>query len=135
MLLDNAKANAEPQAGAFPNGFRRIEGIEHALRVLEAGAGIGEQDHDVPAVADRLDRQNAAVGRFHGFQSVADNVEENLHQLISISSNTREDGLELQFDACCSGAQVERAKLHGVVHHRIDVKERALRRHLARETQ
>src|SRR2546430_10291556 len=55
MLLDNAKANAEPQAGAFPNGFRRIEGIEHALRVLEAGAGIGEQDHDVPAVADRRD--------------------------------------------------------------------------------
>src|SRR5713226_1264387 len=135
VLLNDAEANAEAQARALANRFRRIEWIENALRVLETGTGVGEQNDHVGAVADRLNGQDTAVGGFHGFQGVADDVEENLHQLISISANAGEDGLELQLDARRPGAQVERAELHGVVHHGVDVEERALSRYLARETQ
>ena len=66
---------------------------------------------------------------------VADDVEENLHQLISIAANARENGFELQFDARGPGAQVERAKLHSIVDHGVDVQERAFGGNLARETQ
>jgi len=96
--------------------------------------GVGEQNDHVGAVADRFNGQNTAVGGFHGLQSIADNVEENLHQLISIS---RTPG---RTDSSCKSMRVvpERrsraAKLHGVVHDGVDVEERALRRTGARNS-
>src|SRR5260370_1068458 len=78
MLLNDAEANAESQTRAFANRLCRIERIENALRVLEAGTGVREQNYDVGAVADCFDCENTAVGHFHGFQGVVDNVEENL---------------------------------------------------------
>jgi len=42
-----------------------------------------------------FDRQNTARGCLHGFQGVADNVEENLHQLISITAHAGKNGLKL----------------------------------------
>ena len=99
MLLNDAEANAEAQARAFAHRLRRIERIENAMRVLEAGTGVGEQDDNVAAVTDRFDCQNAARGCFHGLQRIANNVEENLHQLISISAHAGKNGLKVQFDA------------------------------------
>src|SRR4029077_5609827 len=52
MLLNNAEANAEAQTRALANRLGRIEWIEDALRVLEAGTGVGEQNDHVGAVAD-----------------------------------------------------------------------------------
>src|SRR6266550_8176577 len=95
MLLNDTEANAEAQACAFANRLRRIERIENAMGVLEAGTTVGEQDDNVAAVADRFDRQNTARGCLHGFQGVADNVEENLHQLISITAHAGKNGLQL----------------------------------------
>src|SRR5439155_27330283 len=60
--------------------------------------------------------------------------EENLHQLIPVPTNAREYGFELQFNARCSGAQIKCAKLHRIVDHRVDVKERTFGGHLAGET-
>src|SRR5260370_1440368 len=40
VLLNDAETNAEAQARALPNRLRRIERIENALRVLEAGTGV-----------------------------------------------------------------------------------------------
>src|SRR6202521_4078507 len=125
VYLDDAEADAETQARAFANRLRRIERIEDAMRLLDAGAAVGKQDHDVGAVTNGFDGKNSAVGRFHGIQSVADDIEENLHQLIAIAADTGENGFKLQLDARGSGAQVERAELHGIVHHRVDVQERA----------
>src|SRR5258708_1178675 len=71
ILRNEAKANAEAQAGALANRLRRIKGIENALRVFKAGTGVGKQDDDVGAIADRFDCKNTAVGRFHGLQGVA----------------------------------------------------------------
>src|SRR5260370_42471127 len=47
MRLNNAKANAQAQARALANRLRRVEGIEDALRILEAWTAVGEQDDDV----------------------------------------------------------------------------------------
>src|SRR5437016_1531940 len=98
MFLNDAVANAEAQTSAFADRFGRIERVENALRVLEAGTGVGEKDDDVAAIADCFDGEDTAFGGFHGFQGVTDDVEENLHQLISFSANTKEDGLGLQPD-------------------------------------
>src|SRR5437016_2504186 len=99
VLLNDAEANAEAQARAFAHWLRCIERIKNAMRVLEAGTTVGAQDDNVATVADGLDCQNTARGRFHGLQRVADNVEENLHQLISVSAHAGKNGLKLQFDA------------------------------------
>ena len=99
MLLNDAEADAEAQARAFAHRLGGIERIENAIRVLEAGTTVGEQDDNVTTVADRLDCQNTARGCFHGLERVADNVEENLHQLISVSAHAGQNGLQLQFDA------------------------------------
>src|SRR5437879_12898736 len=95
MLLNDPEANTDAQARARANGLRGIERIENAMGVLEAGTTVGEQNDHVAAVADRLDRQNTARGCLHGFQGVADNVEENLHQLISITAHAGKNGLHL----------------------------------------
>src|SRR5258708_14969360 len=135
MLLNDAVANAEAQTRALADRFGGIERIENALRILKAGTGVGEKDDDVAAIADCLDGEDTAFGGFHGLQGVADDVEENLHQLISVSANAREDRLELQLDARCPGAQIQRTKLHGIVHHGVDVQERSLGGYLASEAQ
>src|SRR6266550_8773075 len=67
MLLNDPEANTEAQARALANRLRGIERIENAMGVLEAGTTVGEQDDNVAAVADRLDRQNTARACFHGF--------------------------------------------------------------------
>jgi len=36
------------------------------LWILDAWAGVGEKNHNIPAVANGLDGQHAALGRFHG---------------------------------------------------------------------
>src|SRR5437016_4791206 len=95
MLLNDTEANAEAQARALANRLRGIERIENAMGIFEAGTTVGEQNDHVAAVADRLDRQNTARGCLHSFQGVADNVEENLHQLISITAHARKNGLQL----------------------------------------
>ena len=57
------------------------------MRFLDTGTGVGKQDDDVAPVTQRLDRQNAAFVAFHGIDRIADQVEEDLHQLISITAN------------------------------------------------
>src|SRR6266850_2731512 len=91
VFLDDAEADAETQARAFANGLRRIERIKDAMRLLDAGAVVGKKDHDVGAVTNSFNGKNSSVGRFHGIQSVADDIEENLHQLIAIATDTGEN--------------------------------------------
>ena len=112
MFLDDADANAKTKARAFAHRLGRIERIENAIGVLESRTRVGEKDDHVAAVTNCLDGEDAAFGGFHGFQGVADDVEENLHQLISVSANAREDGFELHLDTRIPGTQVERTKLH-----------------------
>ena len=90
MFLNDSEANAKAEPGALPDWLGRIKRIENALRVLEPGPGIGKQNDDVPAVAECLDGQYSAAGGLHRFQSIADDIEKDLHQLIAITANARE---------------------------------------------
>src|SRR5712692_1617246 len=135
MFLDNAEANAQAQTCALADRLRRIERIEDPVRLPDAGAGVREQDYDVAAVAKGLDGQNAALLRFHGIQGVADDVEKNLHQLISVAAHAGKNRFELQLDLCRPRTQVQRTELHGIVHDGVDIEERSLGGHLARESQ
>ena len=130
MFLHDAETNTETQAGAFADWLGRIERIEDAVRFLDAWSGIREKHDDVGAVAHGLDSENAALRGFHGVDGVADHIEEDLHQLVSIAANAGKNGLELKLDADGAGAHVESAKLHGIGDHGVDVQKRAFRGNL-----
>ncbi len=48
MLLNDAVANAEAQTCALADRLSRIERIENALRVLEAGTGVEKRMTTLP---------------------------------------------------------------------------------------
>ncbi len=135
MLLNDAEANAQAQAGALPDGLGCIERIEDAMGILDPRTGVQEQDHDVATVANGFNGEHAAFVGFHGVEGVADDIEENLHELVSVATNAGENGLELKLDARGCGAQVESAKLDGVIHDGVEIEKGAFGGHLARKTE
>src|SRR5258707_15419495 len=46
VLLNDVEINAKAQARALPNRLRRLKRIENALRVFEAGTGVGKKDDE-----------------------------------------------------------------------------------------
>ncbi len=57
------------------------------MRFLDTGTGVGKQDNDIAPITQGLDRQNAAFVALHGIDRIVDQVEEDLHQLISITAD------------------------------------------------
>ena len=49
VILDHSVDSAQAEAGAFADGLGGVEGIEHALGLANAGAGVGELQHDLVA--------------------------------------------------------------------------------------
>src|SRR5262249_12674245 len=86
------------------------------------------------AIASCFYSEDAAFVRFHGVDGVVHDIEEHLHELITISTNAGKHGLELQFDSRL-GRAIERAKLNRVGDDCIDVEKRALRWNLTRKAQ
>src|SRR5713101_2173263 len=131
VLLDQSVANAQTEPGALAHRLGGVKRIEHQLRLLYAGARIAELDHYIRALAHRANGQHAAhfLHRIHG---VADDVEENLQQLIGVAANAGQDGFGLQFDPDVFAAEIQPAEMHGAVHHRIAIDHRPLRGHLPR---
>src|SRR5438445_5007774 len=120
MFLDDAEADAQAETGTFTDGFRRIERIENAVRFLNAGAGVAEQNDYPAAIASGLDGESAAaVGRFHGVDCVVDDVEKNLKQLIAVAPDAGQNRFQLQFDFRGSRTQIKRTELHGVADDRV----------------
>ena len=72
--------------------------------------------------------------RFHGIDSIVDEVEENLHELVAIAADTWKHGLQLQLDARLRRT-IERAQLYRVGDDGIDVEECAFRRNLSRKAE
>src|ERR1700761_466260 len=134
VFLDDTETDAQTETRALPNRFRRVERIENAMRLLDTWTGVGKKNDHAAAIARRLDGKNAALMRFHGIDSVVDEIEKHLHELITVAANTREDRLELQFNARLWRA-IERAKLNCVGDDGVDVEERAFRWHLACKTE
>src|ERR1700722_13948543 len=112
MLFHDSVADAEAESGALADFLRGVEGVEHFFRFFHARSGVREFDDDVAAFAQRADEQDAAAGRFHGIHRVADQVVENLQQLIRIAAHGGEDAAIFQLDADIFSAQIKTAKLH-----------------------
>ncbi len=71
----------------------------------------------------------------HGVHCVIHNIEEHLHQLISVAAYTGKHGLQLEFNFCTGIAEVKRAQLHSICHHRVEIKQSALGGHLSSKAQ
>src|SRR5271157_3718310 len=65
VLLDDAVGGAESQP-CTPDALGGVEGIEHALGLLQSHAGIGEFDDYFVFLGAGHDPQHAAALRFHG---------------------------------------------------------------------
>src|ERR1700676_158589 len=87
VLLNDSEADAQAQTGTFAHRFGSVERIEDARWFLDAGPGVREEHDDVAAVAQRLDSEHTAAGYFHRVHAVADDVEEDLHQLIAVAAH------------------------------------------------
>ena len=99
VFLDNSETDAQAQARSLSDRFRCVKRIENAMRLFDARTSVGKKNDDVAAIASRLDGEYAAFMGFHRIDSVVDEVEENLHELIAVAANSGENGLELQFDS------------------------------------
>src|SRR5262249_26638350 len=66
MLLHDPVADAQSKSSALSDRLRRVKRVKHAMRLLDAGAGIGEKNYHVAAVPQGLDAQEAAAAIGHG---------------------------------------------------------------------
>src|SRR5271165_6382313 len=99
MFTYDSIANAQAQAGAFPNGFGGVKWIEYTVRFFQPRPGIRKKNNHVAAVAHGPYRQHPAPCAGHGVYSVIDYVEEYLHQLIAVAAHTWQYRLQLLLDA------------------------------------
>src|SRR5271165_925466 len=135
VLLHDAVADAQSQSGAFPDGLRGVKGIKHPIGILDTGTRVGEKNHHISPVAQRLDRQHATTALRHRVQAVVNDIEEDLHQLVVIAAHARQHGFQLRFNARTAAVQVQRPQLHGAGDNRVDVQQSSLGRHLTRKAQ
>ena len=98
MVLHDTVGGAQAEAGAFADGLGGVERIEYPFRFADAGTGVGELDHGIGSMAERgdLERASADLGqRVHG---VFHDLVKRLEQLIGISGDARQLGLERNRD-------------------------------------
>ena len=136
MFLNDAKADAESKPSTFANRLGGIEWIENAVRLFNSRPGIGKQNRHACAVAHGLDRQRApAVVRLHGVHGVVHNIEEHLHQLISIASYTGKHGFQFEINFCAGVSQIKGTELNGVGDNSVEIEQRTLRGNLPGKAQ
>ena len=94
VILDHSIDSAEAEAGAFADRLGGVEGIEHALRFANAGAGIGELQHDIVALVLGGNFQGSTAGFFQSVHGVLDDLDEGLEKLVGIALNPWKIGRE-----------------------------------------
>src|SRR5579864_5795626 len=99
MLFDNPVADAQTEASSLAHRFCRIEGIENAVRVFNADAGIEKLDANLAIHAVNPHLQTTALAAFEDrVDSVIDDVQEHLLQLMRIGSHRRNLGRSLALE-------------------------------------
>src|SRR5580658_990291 len=113
VLFHNSVADAEAEARAFADLLGGVERVEYFFRFLHARPGVREFDDHIAAFAQSANEQDAAAGRFHRIHCVADQMVENLQQLIRVATHSRKDAAIFQLDADILATQIKIAQLHG----------------------
>ena len=82
VLLDDAVAHGEPEAGAASRGFCGEKGIEDAVQIFagNAAAGIDDFHFHRAVVRRRADFDDAAGG--HGIARIHEEIQEHLLQSV-----------------------------------------------------
>src|SRR5580704_8676997 len=135
MLLHHAVADTEAEAGALAHGFGGVERIEDFVRLLHPRAGVGKFDDDQAAFAQRANQEDTTASGLHGIHAIADQMIENLEQLIGIAANGRQDAAIFEFDANILFAQVQIAQLDRTGEHGIQIEQLLFGRNLAGEAE
>ena len=98
MLLDDAVADAEPQACTFADRLRSVEGIEGAIHVSKTRAAVFDFDDGAAMTLEGANRnlfQRAAA--FDGVNGIVHQVEQNLLELVLVHGYPR----QVWFDVGC----------------------------------
>ena len=76
MIVDHSIDSAETETGAFADGLGGVEGIEDALRIANAGAGVGELQDDLGTLVLGSNFQGSAAGLFQSVHGILDDFDE-----------------------------------------------------------
>src|SRR4029077_11892182 len=96
MLFDNAVTNTQPQASALSHALRGVKGIENAVRFLDARARVLKLGNNVSVVRVDPDLERSAAAQLqHRVDTIVDDVQKHLLQLVRISRHSGNSNLDL----------------------------------------
>src|SRR5580704_936252 len=135
MLLHHAIADAEAEAGALAYGLDGVEGIENFIGLFHARASVGKFDDDQATFAQRANQKDTTASGLHSIHAIADQVIEDLEQLIGVAANGRQDAAIFEFDADVLFAQVQVTQLNRAGEYGVEIQQLLFGRHLAGEAE
>src|SRR5277367_1625554 len=135
MFLENPVANAQAQPGAFAYRLGGKKRIENLLRIFYSRPGVGELHDNLRVVLPRANHQLSAAHLFQSVHRIADQVEENLQDLIGIPSHHRQVHRGVRLDIDVPPSQVQIAQMQSGRNHLIYFQERLLAGNAPRKTQ
>src|ERR1700720_1087586 len=113
VLVQNAVAYAQAQAGSFAHFFGSEERIENAIRVRDAVAVVAEGDLYKTGGARAHDLNARGTSRFsHRVVGIIQNVEKPLLQLMRVADHMRQIVIELLDDLDSVALEVVCAQLN-----------------------
>ncbi len=132
MLLQNAVANAEAEAGAFADLFGGEERVENLIRMGDSVAVVAERNFDRVARLGRHDLDARGTADFvHGIVGIVQNVEKDLLQLVRVAHHLGQSLVEMFHDIDAVAVEVIGPQLDRPAQNRVQLHGVALRRHLA----
>ncbi len=88
MLLHDAVADAQAEAGSLADLFGSEEGIENAVGMRNALAVVAERNFDgIPRLGGHDFDAGGTAGFVHGVVGVVQNVQKNLLQLVGVADD------------------------------------------------
>src|ERR1700691_4398395 len=121
VFLHDAVADAEAEAGALADGLGGEERIEDLLGGFDAGSAIGKLDDQLAVVVRGANHQRAAADFFQRVHGIADQVEENLQNLIGIAENVRQSFVNIGANFDVLSAQVQIAEVQRGSNHLVQI--------------
>lgn len=89
MLLNNAVAGAEAQAGSFADRLGGVERFENALWLFQARTRIGELHNKLCPGSMKGDVKRSTAGFLERINRVRNQLKKHMQKLIRISANLR----------------------------------------------
>src|ERR1700674_1237835 len=136
MLLDDAVADAQTEAGSLSHLLGGEEGIENAVRMGDAVAIVAERDfHGIAGLGCRdLDARRAAYG-VYGVVGVVEDIEKDLLQLVRVTNDIGQSFIKVLDDFYAMTIEVIGPQLDCATQDDIELHGITLGRHLPGKTQ